>query len=119
MNWIKENRLVINLDKTAVMLIDSRAKQKSVDNFSVSVWGNDLKHVKVAKCLRLLTDEELNWHDQVEKVCKSVQSKLCRLRRVKPYIPTYSLLLFYNSFVQPHFDYCAQNWSNRFQTHNK
>lgn len=37
------------------------------------------------------------------------------LRRVKQCVPTDSLLLLYNPFVQPHFDYCAQIWSNRFK----
>ena len=115
MEWIIANRLVVNLDKTAVMLIGSRAKLNCAGDFNVTVCGNVLKRVKVAKCLGLLIDEELNWKDQVEKVTKTVQSKLCMLRRVRPYVPTHSLVLLYNSFVQPHFDYCAQIWSNRFQ----
>ena len=108
MEWIIANRLVVNLDKTAVMLIGSRAKLNCAGDFNVTVCGNVLKRVKVAKCLGLLIDEELNWKDQVEKVTKTVQSKLCMLRRVRPYVPTHSLVLLYNSFVQPHFDYCAQ-----------
>ena len=115
MEWIIANRLVVNLDKTAVMLIGSRAKLNCAGDFNVTVCGNVLKRVKVAKCLGLLIDEELNWKDQVEKVTKTVQSKLCMLRRVRPYVPTHSLVLLFNSFVQPHFDYCAQIWSNRFQ----
>ena len=115
MKWVNANRLVVNLDKTSVMLIGPRAKLNYSDDFKVNVCGTVLKRVKVAKCLGLLIDEELSWKDQIEKVTKTVQSKLCMLRRVKQYVPTHSLLLLYNSFVQPHFDYCAQIWSNRFK----
>ena len=55
----------------------------------------------MAKCLGVLIDEELNWTEQVEKVTKTVQSKLSMLRRVKPFVPTECLTMLYNSFVQP------------------
>ena len=117
MKWVNANRLVVNLDKTSVMRIGPRAKLNYMysDDFNVTVRGTILKRVKVAKCLGLLIDEELSWKDQIEKVTKTVQSKLCMLWRVKQSVTTDSLLLLYNTFVQPHFDYCAQIWSNRFK----
>ena len=117
MNWISANRLVINLDKTTVMVIGSRGKLNRIDSLNIIAKGNHLKRVRVAKCLGVLIDEELHWTDQVEKVTKTVQSKLSMLRRVKPFVPTECLAMLYNSFVQPHFDYCCQVWSNRFRMH--
>ena len=34
------------------------------------------------------------------------------MRRVKPFIPRYSLLALFNSIDQPHFDYCSAVWGN-------
>ena len=82
MDWINANRLAVNLDKTAVMLIGSRAKLNCVGDFNVTVCGNVLKRVKVAKCLGLLIDDELK--DQADKVSKTVQSKLGMFQRVRP-----------------------------------
>ena len=117
MDWINANRLVLNLDKTTVMVIGSRAKLNSIENVNVIDNDNVLKRVKVAKCLGVLIDEELHWAEQVDKVGKTVQSKLGMLRRVKPYVPIECLTLLHNSFVQPHFDYCSQIWSDRFRMH--
>ena len=69
------------------MLIGSWRKLNGIENFDVVVNGYVLKRVKVMKCLGVLIDEELHWTQQVDKVAKTVQSKLGILRRVKPYIP--------------------------------
>ena len=49
MKWVNANRLVVNLDKTSVMLIGPRAKLNNSDDFKVTVCDIILKRVKVAK----------------------------------------------------------------------
>ena len=86
MNWIDANKLVLNVDKTMVMLIGSRRKLNGIENFDVMVNGYVLKRVKVCKYFGVLIDEELHWTQQVDKVAKTVQSVLGILRRVQLYI---------------------------------
>ena len=117
MGWIDENRLALNLDQTNVMVIGAKAKLKEVNEFNVNAKGTLLKRVYVTKCLGLLIDDELRWTEQVNKIISTIQAKLGMLRRVKPYVPIDSMKMLYNAFVLPHFDYCSQIWSNRFQMH--
>ena len=114
MNWIDENRLVLNLDKTNVMVIGSKCKLREIEDFNVTVKGTTLKRVHVTKCLGLLIDDELHWDQHVEKVISTVQAKLGMLRRLKPIVPVGCMKMMYNAFILPHFDYCSQIWSERF-----
>ena len=47
-----------------------------------------------------------------------VQKKLAILRRAKPYVTSAVLKTMYNAFILPHFDYCSQIWSDKYQMHN-
>ena len=116
-SWLNDNRLVLNYDKTNVMIIGSRSKLTDITEFNVEVNAVVLKRVNNTKCLGVIIDDELKWNDQVDKVVSTVQAKLGMLRRVKPFIPVESMKMLYGAFILPHFDYCSQVWSERFQMH--
>ena len=99
MVWINHNRLVLNTDKTCVMVIASRANLNKITSFKVSINGKALKRVNVAKCLGVLIDEELNWSKHVDKVTKVTQRNVSVIKRAKDYLPLISLKLLYNSLV--------------------
>ena len=40
-------------------------------------------------------------------MCKKVTSAIGALRRIRPLISQSTAVLVYNSFIQPHFDYCS------------
>ena len=117
MGWIKKNRLVLNTDKTSVMIIGSHANLGKIENFSISLDGSRIKRVQFTKCLGVLIDEELKWSKQIENVCKCTQRSVCMIKRAKAFLPPKSLKLLYNSLMLPQFDYCSVVWSNRFQYH--
>ena len=83
--WLNDNRLVLNYDKTNVMIIGSRSKLTDITEFNVEVNAVVLKRVNKTKCLGVIIDDELKWNDQVDKVVSTVQAKLGMLRRVKPF----------------------------------
>lgn len=116
--WLEGNRLVLNFDKTNFMILGTKAKSKNSSEITVSVNQSLIKRVKSTKCLGVIIDEELKWTDHVDYVTKVVQSKLAILRRAKPCVPPDVLKTMYNAFVLPHFDYCSQVWSDRYQMHN-
>ena len=50
MTWITKNRLVLNSDKTCVMVIGSRANLKKVESFNVYLNNTLLNRVHSTKC---------------------------------------------------------------------
>ena len=115
--WLKDNKLFLNTDKTNIMLLGTGAKLRNVlsTDFSVVINGKELERVKKAKCLGVLIDEELNWHNQVNKVIQNVFCKIAVVRRLKPYLNIDTLNVLFKSFVQPLFDYCTIVWYGRFK----
>ena len=110
------NRLVVNSDKTCVMVIGSRAYLKKIESFNLFINATLLNRVHSTKCLGVLIDDELNWSSHVDKITKTTQRNISVIRRAKIYLPQNSLKLLYNSLVLPHFDYCSAVWSNRYQS---
>ena len=117
MAWIRDNRLVLNAEKTCVMIIGSHANLRKIESFTISLNGNLIKRVQFTKCLGVMIDEELKWFKQVDNVCKLTQKSIGMLKRAKCFLPVQSLRLLYNSLVLPRFDYCSIIWSNRFHAH--
>ena len=70
MTWITKNRLVLNSDKTCVMVIGSRANFQKIEFFNVHINTTLLNRVNSTKCLGVLIDDELNWSSHVDKVIK-------------------------------------------------
>ena len=115
MNWLKKNKLVLNTDKTNIMLIGTGAKLKNANDFSVFIDGQELERVNKAKCLGVLIDDKLKWHNQVNSIVQKVFCKIGILRRLKPYLDVNTLNMIFKSFVQPIFDYCNITWYGRFK----
>ena len=97
MTWITKNRLVVNSDKTCVMVIGSRAYLKKIESFNVFINATLLNRVHSTKCLGVLIDDELNWSSHVDKITKTTQRNISVIRRAKIYLPQNSLKLLYNS----------------------
>ena len=59
-----------------------------------------------------LINDTLIWSDHVHLVCKKVSHSLKLLRRLSWFLPRPLLVLFLNSYILPHFDYCDVVWSS-------
>ena len=90
-SWYKINRLKINIDKTEVMLIGSKAQLKSlnVDDFILSYDDTPLALVENAKYLVMFINCDISWDFHVR-------------RRI---FPLNLLLQVYKSYIQLRLDY--------------
>ena len=58
----------------------------------------------------MLAVESLNWSAHVDHIFKKVASDLAILRKVREILDFDTLIIIYQSIIQPYFDYCAQVW---------
>ncbi|KAI5732387.1 hypothetical protein M8J77_026107 [Diaphorina citri] len=122
--WAKRNCLIINPQKTKVMLICSSGLRRSI-SFpipNIEVDGNVVELVDKARNLGITFDNSLSWVDEVSKIRKKIFGSLYTLRRIKNFTTQNSKLLLIKSYVLPLFEYCApllngitQEQSNRLQ----
>ncbi|MCG7869794.1 MAG: hypothetical protein JAY74_25915 [Candidatus Thiodiazotropha taylori] len=112
--WCKENGMLLNTNKTKVMLITSRRKRLNLKDKSLMLKYNDLdlKVVNNDKILGINIDENLIWNSQYQQVVKKVSSHLWLLSQISSYLTIEYRLLFYNAYIRPHFDYCSVIWGN-------
>jgi hypothetical protein len=85
-NWLKVNRLSLNVTKTKAMLFHST--QRLVTYPSLVIDNHLVEFVKEFNYLGIIIDENLKWKVHVELIAKKVSKTIGILNRVKNYIPT-------------------------------
>ena len=107
--WLKCNKLSLNIDKTDYIIFRSTRKCP-VTTKHLKIDNENLKHVKDTKFLGGIIDEHLNWESHIKtNKCKLACGIgiLCKARKV---LKSSTLLTLYNSFFYFHIWYCMEVW---------
>ena len=109
--WLSANKLILNKSKTEYMIIGSkkRLSQVAIDP-EINVGDFENKRVVTTKSLGLMIDDSLDWSAQVARISRKVSSGLAILTRLRDLVEFNTLMIIYQSVVQPYFEYCAQVW---------
>ena len=96
------------------MLITTRQKRLHINENILSLSYNDveLQLTTGDKILVVNIDENLIWNNHYHFVCKKVSSYIWLLSRIIHYLSTKHKLLYYKSYIQPHFNYPNAIWGN-------
>ena len=110
----RQNGMVLNTDKTKVMLITSRQKRLSLQNpvLSLTFSDIDIKMTHADNILGVHVDDNLMWNNHFQHVSKKISSYLWLLSKIKSNLSFEHRLLFYNAYIKPHFEYCSTVRSN-------
>ena len=80
--WMNENGLVVNTDKTKVMLFSSRRKKNPV-KLQIKMDGKLIENVTKFKYLGVIVNQNLDWSSHVNDVFKRIMNSLICMRRIK------------------------------------
>ena len=109
-DFFKANRLKLNTKKTKMVCFHRKSLQIKPEDILVKLDGERLEVENNAQFLGITIDSHLSW----EKHCNNVANKISRsnsiINRVKKLLPTSSLKLLYDSFIQPHILYGLPIW---------
>lgn len=106
--WMKCNKLKVNVTKTKSMVIGVQSLCKIfLSKCHFSIDGCTIELVETFRYLGVIIDKNLKFHDHVDFICKKVSQKLGVLRRVSECLSLYARRLIYNSIVLPHFTFCS------------
>ena len=111
--WCKSNKMATNTAKTHSMLVTTWQKRIHLEKKDMDVHyeGNTLQNSEAEKVLGVTIDQHLNWNQHVFTVHSKVSQALYVFRKIKSHLPYRYRIMFYNAFIQPHFDYCSIVWS--------
>ena len=112
-NWISNNKMVLNLDKTDSMLFGTKHKVKSSRGLlNVQIDGCTIKPVDTHKLLGLHLDNMLTWDNHINKLCNKLKSRLYLFNKIKHLLPQFARLQFFTGLVQSLLDFGCVIWGN-------
>ena len=86
MQWMKRNKLTMNLKKTQCMLIGTKQRLAKCRKICIEINNVVLETVDVAKLLGVNIDCSLSWSYHIEVLTKKISKKLGVLRRLKSFV---------------------------------
>ena len=111
--WCCHNSLLINPEKTKVLLLGTHQMRKKVpDGFCVTLLGKELSPVPSANDLGVQVDETLTYDEHITNTVSACIARLCQINRVKYIFKTQTLLNIINALVFSKLYYCSSVWSN-------
>ena len=107
-DWLLENNLKINIDKTKFMLF--KQKNKHVPNISVRLNNVELEKVCNIKYLGLVLDEGLGWSAHVDHITNKIIPLVGALHKCKYFLSKNAKYQIYNSFFLSVIRYLIVVW---------
>ena len=117
--WCFQNSLLINPDKTKILLVGVPQLLRKLSPTSISRLGKEITPVPVAKDLGVYIDQSLTYNDHFAKTTSNCIFKLVQISRIKHLLDRKILLLLMNAFVFSTFYYCSAVWANTPQRNMK
>ena len=111
-NWLKANRLSLNVSKTSYMII---SKQKNA--IDIRIWDSILTKVSTVKFLGITLDENLTLNDHVKNVTTKI-SKSVGVMRLHCQLPADVMVKSYYSLVYSHLTYALLAWGRLGRTNS-
>ena len=100
--WMSNNFLCLNGDKTEVLLVTP--KSKDVPNIDVRVGLDTIKNSHVVKNLGAFFDKHLCMSDQITNACKLAWFQLRRIRQIRSYLDNVAAERLIHAFVTSRLD---------------
>lgn len=113
-DWIKANKLSLNIKKSKYMIIAS--PNKSVSSTNLILNGSPLQKTDTFKYLGVIIDKNLTWKNHINIVCKKISKNIGILSKLRHYLDTDSLKQVYYSLIYPYLQYGLIIWGNTYKT---
>ena len=116
--WLQCNKLNLNAIKTEFMMLGTHQRLHQLDYapettpFKLAVNDYEIRRVRKDKYLGLIVDENLTWKEHIDYICGKIKRGVGVLKRIRHFIPKDSLLLLYQTLVEPYYCYCSVVWGN-------
>ena len=110
-DWLKLNKLSLNLKKTHFMLF-KRPKCKPIITNKLIIDGVKIDQVDHTKFLGVMIDECLDFKKQIRYTKGKIARGVGILRKCKPFVDNRIMKTLYSTFIYPYFTYCIEIWGN-------
>lgn len=106
--WLKLNKLSINLTKTKYMIFHTINKR--IPNLEIKIDDTIIERVPDFNFLGITLNEHLNWKSHMDKIAAKLSRNIGILNNLKHYLPLTTKLTIYNSLILSHINYGLLIW---------
>ena len=96
-NWLKANKLSLNVKKTKFMIF--RKPQKKVEIPVLHIGGENIDCVNNFNFLGIVLNQHLNWHSHTTKIANKICKIIGILNKLKHILPQQILSTIYTSLI--------------------
>lgn len=118
-NWIKTNKLVLNISKTVSIIFGSKYRLSDNPKINLQVNSQNVQQVKKVKLLGLWLDSTLSWSDHINKVVAKMGRAVAVTRKCAHFLNSQLFSRVVCTLVLCHLDYCSVVWSAASSSHLK
>ena len=88
LDWLLANKLIINLQKTHLMLFTNRSRPASI---SLNIDDNVITEKAETKFLGVIVDNQLNWNAHIKHISNKMSKSVAILRFLRDIFPKHIL----------------------------
>ena len=111
-DWFFDKRLLINPDKTKLIIYGSRQMTERLPQFHLSLLGKELAPTQSVQDLGVTFDKNLTFNNHVANTVSSCMSELGQISHVKYVFNEDLQIMITNALVVSKLYYCSSVWSN-------
>ena len=111
-DWCFENYLLLNPDKTKLMVFGSQQMICKLPSFKLSFLGKELLPTDSVKDLGVIFDPTLSFDSHITALAATCISRLAQINRAKHAFNSNLLVNIINALVFSRLFYCSTVWSN-------
>ncbi len=110
-DWLKINKLSLNVDKTKLMIFHTPQRNMELFNaLNIKMDNLPVKRVKSFNFLGIILNENLTWTDHIAHLSQKINPVIGLLHRLKHQLPINTLKLIYNSLILSRLHYGNILW---------
>lgn len=109
-DWLHNNNLQINLNKTK--LINFKQRCRIHDHINITHDGHKIEETKVTKFLGLHLDQNMNWNTHIDYVCNRISQSSYALYKLSKVVNRKTVLVAYHGLVVSVLRYGIIFWGN-------
>ena len=110
-DWLKINKLSLNVDKTKYMVFHNAQKKVSLyEHLKLQLNGEDIQRTSHFSFLGIVINENLNWNDHITHLSSKINPVVGLLHRLKYQLPRHILKMIYNSLILSRLHYGNILW---------
>ena len=114
-DWLRSNKLTLNLDKTVLMLFPKSNKPVTCQ---LNIDDVHIVETYSTKFLGVWIDKKLKWETHFTKLVIKLKQGISMLRKGKHFLDTASLRILYFAQFHSHLNYCLSCWGNMLSKQN-